>query len=82
MPQTASARLATDAQNAGVALLPCFVEELTPVIDSANNYNKTEQHTPYLLRTKASLDTHTIQTLESAQAVSHIPPLPGGGVYG
>jgi len=50
MPQTASARLATDVQNAGVALLPCFVEALMPVIDSANNYN-----IPHWLRKYASL---------------------------
>jgi len=37
MPHTASARLATDVQNAGDVMVPCFAEELMPVIDSANN---------------------------------------------
>ena len=37
MPQTASARLATDAQKSGVITLLCFVDELIPVSDSANS---------------------------------------------
>jgi len=37
MPQTASARLATDVQNAGDDTFPSFAEALMPVIDSANN---------------------------------------------
>jgi len=41
IPQTASARLATAVQNAGVVLLPCLVEALMPVIESASSCDNT-----------------------------------------
>jgi len=43
MPQTASARLATAVQNAGVVLLPCLDEALMPVIESANSCDNTDK---------------------------------------